>query len=90
MSEDGRSLVAQDGGWTMVDHEEVPQLMYNRSGKQDRKDGKRHKQPPEPIEMKEKTKTNQQGQIVHQTVSLFSLAHVLISSRIDRNTRSSS
>lgn len=68
VSEDGRSLVAQDGGWTMVDREEVPQLMYNRAEKQEKKDGKRRKQTPEPIEMKETTKTNQQGQIVHQTI----------------------
>ena len=55
----------QDDDWTLVNHDQVPQVRNNRKGKN--KDGKKNrKDGGKDIEMVEKT--SKKGQIVHQTV----------------------
>ena len=65
MSEDGGSLCEAENDWTLVNHEQVPQVRSDRRGKS--KTGKKNKKDSgKDIEMVETT--NKKGQIIHQTV----------------------
>lgn len=70
--EDSGSMPAEQdqNGWTLVDHDQVPRIPYNKAEKssKQRKVGKKHGKAGDAKEIEMLEKTNKEGQIVHQHI----------------------